>query len=159
MDESAARRLLTLTGKVMMAVGRMKRVAYTNQTGDLHPGSEFAILETILHYECKTVPRIADFRGVSRQSVQRLVNNMLELGTLVYMDNPSHRSSKNLHITPRGLDLYRSVELKMLDRYIQQGVKLTEADLDAAERVLTVIAETWDLRDEANLDELSAARG
>ena len=143
MDDDTARKLLELTGQVMMTFGRMRRFTHVNDLNAVHPGTEFAILENIFRYNCKTVPAIASFRGSSRQSVQRIVNKMIESDVLRYVENPGHRSSKHLQITDRGLAIYQKVESDMLERYRNASAKLQKADVEAAARVMAVVAETW----------------
>jgi DNA-binding MarR family transcriptional regulator len=143
MDEMRARKLLDLTGSLLMVVGRMKRHAHADNPDAVNPGTEFAILETIMKYGQKTVPSIAAFRGVSRQSVQKVVNKMLETKLLVYTENPNHKSSRHLHVTDKGVTQYQGVEVQMVERYMARQVDLSEGDLEAAERVLQTIAEAW----------------
>jgi DNA-binding MarR family transcriptional regulator len=145
MDEDSARKLTELTTDLMMVFGRMKRAAQPGAGGPVHPGTEFAILDTIQRHGRKTVPEIAGWRGVARQSVQAVVNKLIEAGTLVYVDNPGHKSSKHLKLTPRGLGLYRTVQADMMGRYARLKSELRPGDVEAAVRVLALIAETWDL--------------
>jgi DNA-binding MarR family transcriptional regulator len=149
MDDESARKLVSLTTDLMMVFGRMKRAARPGDTGPVHPGTEFAILDTILRHGCKTVPEIASWRGVTRQSVQAVVNKLIETDTLAYVDNPSHKSSKRLEPTARGLALYREVEDDMAGRYARLQANLHPGDVEAAARVMTLIAETWNLDEPA----------
>jgi DNA-binding MarR family transcriptional regulator len=154
MDDESARKLVSLTTDLMMVFGRMKRAAKAGDVGPVHPGTEFAILDTILRHGCKTVPEIANWRGVARQSVQAVVNKLIETDTLAYVENPSHKSSKRLEPTARGRDLYREVEDDMVARYARLQANLQPGDVEAAARVMTLIAETWNLDERAA--ELSA---
>jgi DNA-binding MarR family transcriptional regulator len=143
MDDSTARQLLALTGDLMMVMGRMKRHAHISEPGSINPGTEYAILDTVLRHGCKTVPEIASFRGVTRQSVQKLVNKMIEMKTISYSENPSHKSSRYLQVTIGGLKLYKSIEAQMLGRYMDYESQLRPGDVEAAARVMSVIAEVW----------------
>jgi DNA-binding MarR family transcriptional regulator len=49
-----------------------------------------------------TVPQAARRLGVTRQGVQRVVNDLLEAGLLHAVSNPDHRSSPLLELTPEG---------------------------------------------------------
>ncbi len=49
-----------------------------------------------------TVPRIADRLGLTRQSVQRVVNDLAGAGLVKLADNPDHRRSRLVTITPTG---------------------------------------------------------
>jgi len=147
MDDITARQLLALTADVMIVIGRMKRFARVSEPGSINPGTEFAILDTILRHGCKTVPEIANFRGVTRQSVQNLVNKMIEMKTIGYADNPSHKSSRYLRVKAGGLNLHKSAEAQMLNRYMEYKNQLQPDDVAAAARVMSVIAEVWNQTD------------
>src|SRR5262245_19394498 len=101
MDDETAGKLVALTTDLMMVFGRMKRAARAGEVGPVHPGTEFALLDTILRHGCRTVPEIAAWRGVTRQSVQAVVNKLIETEVLVYVENPNHKSSRRLQLTPR----------------------------------------------------------
>jgi DNA-binding MarR family transcriptional regulator len=144
MDKDTAAKLVALTTDLMMVFGRMKRAARPGDVGPVHPGTEFAILDTILRHGCRTVPEIASWRGVTRQSVQAVVNKLVELDVLVHVENPNHKSSKRLEATARGVEQYAHTQAVMMARYTPLKSGLKPGDLEAAVRVMALIAETWD---------------
>lgn len=127
----------------MMVIGRMKRSARNGDRDGLHPGTEFAILDTIQRHGCRTVPEIASWRGVARQSVQSVVNNLLDTGLLRQSGNPDHKLSPLLALTTEGLARHDRIREQMCERYLQHRPALREGDLAAAERVIAAIARTW----------------
>lgn len=143
MDKESAAQLVALTTDLMMVFGRMKRAAGSGEVGRVHPGAEFAILDTIQRHGCRTVPEIATWRGVTRQSVQAVVNKLIEVGLLAHAVNPNHKSSKRLELTARGLEQYARTKAVMTARYMPLKSSLKPGDLDAAVRVIALIAETW----------------
>jgi DNA-binding MarR family transcriptional regulator len=145
MDDASARKLVELTADLMRIVGRMKRAAEPEPRNAVHPGTQFAILDTILRHECRTVPEIASSRGVARQSVQTVINRLIDGKILYYEDNPDHKSSRLLCVTPEGQAMYHSDQLDMVRRYKRVKGQLQDGDLAAASRVLNVIAATWSL--------------
>ena len=148
MDDETAGKLVALNTDLMMVFGRMKRAARagSGDAGPVHPGTEFAILDTILRHGCRTVPEIAGWRGVTRQSVQEVVNKLLDKDTLSYVENPGHKSSRLLQVTPAGQALYRQVEGMLMARFSRLQASLQPGDVDAAVRVIKLIADTWDLK-------------
>jgi len=56
-----------------------------------------------------TVPRMARRRPVSRQHIQNVVNRLLERDLVRYEENPDHRRSKLVKLTPDGLRLVRQM--------------------------------------------------
>ena len=148
MDDETAGKLVALTTDLMMVFGRMKRAARAGDVGPVHPGTEFALLDTILRHGCRTVPEIAAWRGVTRQSVQALVNKLLEMEVLAYAENPNHKSSRRLEVTPRGQEQYARTQADMMSRYSPLKSSLRAGDVEAAVRVMALIAETWETADQ-----------
>ena len=143
MKETDAQRLAELTADLMMVIGRMKRSARHSDKELLHPGTEFAILDTIERHRCRTVPEIAAWRGVARQSVQAAVNKLIDAALVEQNDNPNHKLSNLLKLTGDGQLLYRQVRDVMQNRYLSGAALLEPGDLEAAERVMHIIARTW----------------
>jgi DNA-binding MarR family transcriptional regulator len=143
MNRQVALRIADLTADLMMVIGRMKRSARNGDRHDLHPGTEFAILDTIQRHGCRTVPEIAAWRGVARQSVQSVVNKLLEAGLMEQSDNPDHKLSPLLGLTAEGLAQHDRIRQQMCERYREHRPELNEGDLAAAERVIAAIARTW----------------
>jgi DNA-binding MarR family transcriptional regulator len=52
------------------------------------------------------VPQIARSRPVARQHIQRLANEAEAEGLIEFIDNPAHRRSKLMRITPQGETTY-----------------------------------------------------
>ncbi|MCS2159018.1 MarR family winged helix-turn-helix transcriptional regulator [Scandinavium sp. H11S7] len=56
-----------------------------------------------------TVSDLARQVGVTRQSVQRIVNEMVAEGYFVFMANPHHRRAKNIAMTDKGLKAHAAI--------------------------------------------------
>lgn len=54
----------------------------------------------------RTVPQVARALGLSRQAVQRLVDDLLARGLLAASDNPDHRRAKLFSLTEAGLEAH-----------------------------------------------------
>lgn len=76
----------------------------------------------------QTVPQLARYRYVPRQSVQKLANEMLSDGVIELMNNPAHKRSKLLRLTPKG----EAVFAEMSDRIAVLAEMLAEQQ-DAAQ--------------------------
>jgi DNA-binding MarR family transcriptional regulator len=59
--------------------------------------------------QVRTVPGIAREMGLTRQSVQRTVDVLESEGIVEYLDNPAHRRSRLVAMTPRGREIYREI--------------------------------------------------
>lgn len=143
MNPADAMRLTELTADLMMAIGRMKRSARHGESDLVHPGTEYAILDTILRHGCRTVPEIAALRGVARQSVQTVVNKLIDAELIGQRPNPDHKLSNILVVEDKGLQHYEQARETMCARYLSTNWNLQASDLDAASRVVALIAATW----------------
>ena len=96
-----------------------------------------ALLRNLIEMGPRTVPQLAGLRSVSRQFVQKLVNQLLKEGLVEYVDNPAHKRSRLVRITPRGYALYRA----MRDREAPAGKwladGLSKSDLRTALEVVS----------------------
>ena len=85
-----------------------------------------------------TVPRIAERLGLTRQSVQRVVDELVVDRLLVLTDNPNHRRSRLVKITSTG----EKVTIRMFEEsseyrssaLAREGVSVSE--LDQARRTI-----------------------
>jgi DNA-binding MarR family transcriptional regulator len=76
-----------------------------------------AVLEFLQRNGPTPVPRIAQQRGVSRQHVQAIVNDLLDAGLVELGDNPAHQRSRLVALTAdgrRAIDTVQRSERKTL---------------------------------------------
>jgi DNA-binding MarR family transcriptional regulator len=76
-----------------------------------------------------TVPQIAQMRPTSRQRMQRLANELAAEGLVEFIDNPKHRRSKLVRLTPKGDARYRELNARLLSIASTMGVALSEPDI------------------------------
>lgn len=84
----------------------------------------------------RTVPQLARAQDLSRQYTQRMVDQAATDGLVELVDNPAHRRSRLVRLTPAGDAAITAVierELSLLERV---GGDLTAAELDGTLRVL-----------------------
>jgi DNA-binding MarR family transcriptional regulator len=78
-----------------------------------------AVLEFLARHGPTAVPEIARSRDVTRQHIQALVNDLLELRLVSLDDNPAHRRSALVRLTAEGqraIDRMRRRERQFLER-------------------------------------------
>jgi DNA-binding MarR family transcriptional regulator len=107
---------------------RMKIVAQ-----HLHGGGELAagkrgILKGIELRGPQTVPQMARARPVSRQHVRASLEPLLAGGLVHYVDNPHHKRSKLVDLTPKGM-----ARLEAINRREDEFFKRLQARFDARE--------------------------
>jgi DNA-binding MarR family transcriptional regulator len=89
-----------------------------------------------------TVPQIARAWWLSRQSVQRVADVLVQDGLAIYADNPGHRRSKLLRIAPRGRSALRTIRRSQQAWADQLGAEIGEAQLQTANAILAQIVNT-----------------
>lgn len=76
-----------------------------------------------------TVPSAAERLGTSRQAVQRIANDLVDDGLASFEDNPRHRRSPFLRLTPEGAQVLAEIGGEARRSYRTLAPKLAEADL------------------------------
>jgi len=84
-----------------------------------------------------SVAQIARAWWLTRQSVQRVADVLVEDGLATYEDNPNHRRAKLVRITPRGLSVLHEIRLRQRTWAESLGTEIGEAELRAAYATLT----------------------
>jgi DNA-binding MarR family transcriptional regulator len=103
-----------------------------------------AVLNLLRLHGPMTVPQMGRDQALSRQFVQRMVNDAAAHGWVESVPNPAHQRSSLIRLTETG----RSTIADVLGRehYLMRqvgGGELTEADVRACARVLTRMLETF----------------
>jgi DNA-binding MarR family transcriptional regulator len=92
-------------------------------------GGAFGFLRSLALVGPLTVPQIAEMRPTSRQRMQRLADELAAEGLVEYIDNPKHRRSKLVRLTPKGDARYGELDDRFLAIASTMGVGLGEADI------------------------------
>lgn len=102
--------------------------------------SQRAVLEFISRNGPETVPAIARSRGVSRQHIQVIVNELVSAGLLEPQANPAHQRSPNHALTETGQ--------RSIDELLQREGDYLTTHLDGldAERLAAAAATLAELR-------------
>lgn len=118
--------------------------------------ARWQVLGAVLR-EPLTVSGVARVMGLTRQSVQRLADLLVEQGLAEYRTNPAHRRAMLLAATPAGLTAVRAIhadQVQWADR-ITRGIGADELEsmLTVMERLLTALD-----RDQVSAEAQPAAR-
>jgi len=99
--------------------------------------AERALLEQLVVADSLlTVPALARHKGVSRQSVQTLVDRLRSRGYLTPLRNPAHRRSPLLALTEAGRQVLRDARNQEAAAVSAVASTVTPAELEAARDVL-----------------------
>src|SRR5215475_2604730 len=77
-------------------------------------GGAFGFMRSLALLGPLTVPQIAEMRPTSRQRMQRLADELAAEGLVEFINNPKHRRSKLVRLTPRGQARYRELNARFL---------------------------------------------
>ncbi len=100
-----------------------------------------AVLELVVRRGPMTVPEVAREFGVTRQSVQALVDSGADLGLLSLQDNPRHRRSRYVAATRHGEQVFAAVHDRELSNLARVAGDLDADDLARCARVLAVLTD------------------
>ena len=84
----------------------------------------------------RTVPQLARAQDLSRQYTQRMVDQAATDGLVELVENPAHRRSRLVRLTPTGAAAIGSVIDRELSLLTRVGGDLTAAELEGTLRVL-----------------------
>ncbi|MET9057993.1 MULTISPECIES: MarR family winged helix-turn-helix transcriptional regulator [Streptomyces] len=91
-----------------------------------------------------TVPQLSRIQALSRQFVQRMVNDAAAHGWVEILPNPAHQRSSLIRITEEGRTLIATVLDREHTLNRQVGGDLTDAEVRACVRVLREMLRTFD---------------
>lgn len=100
-----------------------------------------AVLELVLDRGPMTVPQVAREFGVTRQSVQALVDTGATRGLVEFEDNPQHRRSRLIAATEHGRRTFTDVHRRELANLHRVTADLDAEDLARCAGVLGVLTD------------------
>ncbi|MFB6637245.1 MarR family winged helix-turn-helix transcriptional regulator [Streptomyces chartreusis] len=103
-----------------------------------------SVLVLLHRYGPMTVPQMGRLMTLTRQFVQRMVNDALARGWAETTPNPAHQRSSLIRITDEGRAVITAILAREHALNRQVGGELTEAELQACVRVLKEMLKTFD---------------
>ena len=111
-------------------------------------GGAFGFMRSLALLGPLTVPQIAQMRPTSRQRMQRLANELAAEGLVEFIDNPKHRRSKLVQLTPKGDARYRAANARLLSIASTMGVSLSEPDIRKTTEIVRHLSDDVKARSE-----------
>ena len=96
-----------------------------------------AVLDLLRRNGEMTVPQMGRAQSLSRQFVQRTVDEAAGSGLVELVDNPAHRRSRLVALTARGRETIGEIVRREHAQLREVGGGLSGADVDACTKVLT----------------------
>jgi DNA-binding MarR family transcriptional regulator len=104
-------------------------------------GGAFGFMRSLALLGPLTVPQIAQMRPTSRQRMQRLADELEAEGMVKFVENPKHRRSQLVQLTPKGRRRYDTLERELRAVASTIGVSLSEADVRKATETVQRLSE------------------
>jgi DNA-binding MarR family transcriptional regulator len=111
-------------------------------------GGAFGFMRSLALLGPLTVPQIAQMRPTSRQRMQRLADELAAEKLVEFIDNPKHRRSKLVQLTPKGDARYREFNARLLSIASTMGVALGEPDIRKTSEIVRQLSDDVKARSE-----------
>jgi DNA-binding MarR family transcriptional regulator len=111
-------------------------------------GGAFGFMRSLALLGPLTVPQIAQMRPTSRQRMQRLADELAVEKLVEFIDNPKHRRSKLVQLTPKGDARYREFNARLLSIASTMGVALGEPDIRKTSEIVRQLSDDVKARSE-----------
>jgi DNA-binding MarR family transcriptional regulator len=132
----AAEALLDLVIEVIATGFRIREAGKRQGTVTARGGGLWGLLRSLTMNGPSTVPQVARSRPVSRQHIQKIADELAERGLIEFVDNPDHRRSKLMRLTPKGERTYAEMTDRVLQRLALVVGGLEQGEIRAATRTL-----------------------
>jgi len=115
MNQEEIKIFMSVSDEVRKLFHRLASIADQLHESAGIPASQRAVLETLQKSGSTTVPKIASEKGVSRQHIQIIVNQLMEKALLESVKNPSHRRSPLVQLTQQGKKTFAEINQREAD--------------------------------------------
>ncbi len=138
--------LASLIGEVVALFHRLRIVSeQIHQRGEMTSGKR-GVLGSLDRFGPQTVPAIARARPVSRQYIQTLVNQLGNEGLVEFVENPAHKRSHLVRLTPKGKELLDSMIQRETELLSRLELDIPEKALRDGARVLKAVRELFECK-------------
>jgi DNA-binding MarR family transcriptional regulator len=148
---SRATALVTVFEETRALFHRLKVVVEQIHKEGQMSGGLRGVLRTLVADGPQTVPQMARTRPTSRQHIQVLVNRLLELGLVELVDNPSHKRSRLVNLTPAGRKRIEAMNKREAELLAKLPVDISEKNLHSTARTIKKLKKIFESNDWAAL--------
>ena len=114
-----------------------------HRQGEMSAGRR-GVLRSLDRLGLQTVPQMARARPVSRQLIQTLVNELAKEGHVEFVDNPAHKRSHLVRLTPKGTKLVEDMSRQEAKLLKELNIEIPAGDLRSAAAVLTAVRQLFE---------------
>ena len=146
--DSKAEEIAELMLEVAQCFFRIRAVGQKTGLITSWGGGAFGFMRSLALLGPLTVPQIAQMRPTSRQRMQRLADELTAEGLVKFIDNPKHRRSKLVQLTPKGITRYRKLNARLLSIASTMGVALSQPDIRRTTAIVRQLSDDVKARSE-----------
>lgn len=121
-------------------------------------GGTWGLMRQLAEHGPMTVPQIAALRGVTRQRIQQIVDELVADGSVALVDNPRHARSKLVALTDTGRRRYAAVDARVRAAAVEHTRRIPLRDLSAAVRALAALTASLSPADRAEREPCGESR-
>ena len=134
--------------ELLLQVPRLHRLLQSLSAGDEPRWTIglWGLLRNIKIDGPRTVPQIARARGLTRQQIQKLVDDAKAEGLVQFRQNPDHKRSRIVALTQDGTATFQRIDGTIRDAAQEMAEGFDIQDLDSALRVLFDLQQSLDAR-------------
>ncbi|MBM3532797.1 MAG: MarR family transcriptional regulator [Alphaproteobacteria bacterium] len=118
--------------EVLQTFHRLRAVGAEEGAVTAGGGGSWGLMRSLAEGGPQTVPALARSRPVSRQHIQKLADELTAEGLVRFVDNPAHKRSKLVELTPAGRARYKAVTARIGELADALGEGLDAKELAAA---------------------------
>ena len=133
---SAAHALFDLLVEVPRTFFRLRAAGQRLGAVSKRGGGTWGFLRSLSEDGPQTVPQLARSRPVARQHIQVMANELVADGLIEFVDNPAHRRSRLMRLTPAGEGVDDEMTRRLEAWCAELSVGFDERELRAAIDVL-----------------------
>jgi DNA-binding MarR family transcriptional regulator len=150
LDNSPAADVLVLLDEVRLLFHRAAQAAEELHRSEGVTAGDRAVLESLRRAGPATVAELARRRQVTRQHIQMLANGLLERELVIASDNPAHRRSPLISLSPSGTAMIERIITREEGLLTELRLPVRPRELSTARRVLAAVRESLGGIDESS---------
>jgi DNA-binding MarR family transcriptional regulator len=127
-----------LVADVYEAAGALRRLGEKLAAAEGQTQARWQLLSVVSERPL-TVPQAARRLGISRQAVQRVADDAVELRLASFQPNPEHRGSPLVELTPSGRAVLQNITERAQQFNCHAELLLADPDVETARRVLRTL--------------------
>ncbi len=133
--------LYAVLGQIRQVFHRLGAATDALHAGSTISASQRGVLESLHMGGAQTVPQMARARPVSRQFIQRLVNDLIDRKLVRVDPNPAHQRSSLIRLTEQGEEAFLALRTRECSALARVAERIDASDLAACSKLLCQLTE------------------